>query len=41
MSALTPAQLDILNLNSSFNDQYGPNGIEAAMNELSGLSEGE
>ena len=41
MPALTQAQLDILKLVSSFNGQYGPNSIEAAMNELSGLPESE
>ena len=38
---MTPAQLEILKLVSSFNGQYGPNSIDAAMRNLSGTPEAE
>ena len=38
---MTPAQLDILKLISSFDGQFGPYGVEAAMKTLSGISESE
>jgi Fe2+ or Zn2+ uptake regulation protein len=39
MPALTPAQLTILKLVSSFDGQFGPYSIEAAMKSFSGIPE--
>jgi Fe2+ or Zn2+ uptake regulation protein len=38
---MTPAQLDILKLVSSFDGQFSPYGVQSAMKTLSGVPESE